>query len=106
MKTIILININKDPGELVSDLVNKLSIHKRRSNCLILDNILLLYYATEYCMKSEKLETYLGDLLAKMKRIKVDNGIFITNKDLSLERNFSEINQFKNQNNIKIITLK
>lgn len=57
-------------------------------------------------MKSEKLETYLGDLLAKMKRIKVDNGIFITNKDLSLERNFSEINQFKNQNNIKIITLK
>lgn len=84
MKTIILININKDPGELVSDLV----------------------YATEYCMKSEKLETYLGDLLAKMKRIKVDNGIFITNKDLSLERNFSEINQFKNQNNIKIITLK
>lgn len=89
MKTIILININKDPGELVSDLVNKLS-----------------YYATEYCMKSEKLETYLGDLLAKMKRIKVDNGIFITNKDLSLERNFSEINQFKNQNNIKIITLK
>lgn len=89
MKTIILININKDPGELVSDLVNKLS-----------------YYATEYCLKSEKLETYLGDLLAKMKRIKVDNGIFITNKDLSLERNFSEINQFKNQNNIKIITLK
>lgn len=89
MKTIILININKDPGELVSDLVNKLS-----------------YYATEYCLKSEKLETYLKDLLAKMKRIKVDNGIFITNKDLSLERNFSEINQFKNQNNIKIITLK
>lgn len=89
MKTIILININKDPGELVSDLVNKLS-----------------YYATEYCRKSEKLETYLGDLLAKMRRVEVDNGIFVTNKDLSLERNFSEINQFKNQNNIKIITLK
>ena len=89
MKTIILININKDPGELVSELINKLS-----------------YYTTEYCRKSEKLETYLGDLLAKMRRVEVDNGIFVTNKDLSLERNFSEINQFKNQNNIKIITLK
>lgn len=89
MKTILLININKDPGELVSELVNKLS-----------------YYTTEYCRKSENLEIYLGDLLAKMRRVKVDNGIFVTNKDLSLEKNFSEINQFKNQNNIKIIILK
>lgn len=89
MKTIILININKDPGELVSELINKLS-----------------YYTTEYCRKSEKLKTYLGDLLAKMRRVEVDNGIFVTNKDLSLEKNFSEINQFKNQNNIKIIILK
>lgn len=47
MKTIILININKDPGELVSELINKLS-----------------YYTTEYCRKSEKLETYLGDLFS------------------------------------------
>lgn len=89
MKTIILININEDPRELVSKLINTLS-----------------YYATEYCIKSEKVEVYLEDLLAKMRRIKVDNGIFITNKDLGLERNFSRINQFKNQNNIKIITLK
>lgn len=48
----------------------------------------------------------LGVKLDHLKKTKVDNGIFITNKDLSLERNFSEINQFKNQNNIKIITLK
>lgn len=89
MKTIILININEDPRKLISKLIELISSFK-----------------VEYSLKSEKSETYLKDLLAKMKRIKVDNGIFITNKDLSLERNFSEINQFKNQNNIKIITLK
>lgn len=71
MKTIILININEYPKNLVSKLVNILS-----------------YYNTEYCMRSEKLEVYLEDLLVKMRRVEVNSGIFVTNKDLSLERNF------------------
>ena len=57
-------------------------------------------------MKSEMPEVYLRDLLIRLRSIKKSIGIFITNKDLNLEKNISEINQFKNYNNIKIITLK
>ena len=89
MKTIILININEDPRKLISKLTELISSFK-----------------VEYSLKSEKSETYLKDLLVKLRRIKKNNGIFVTNKDLSLERNISGINQFKNQNNIKITILK
>jgi hypothetical protein len=89
MKTIILININEDPRKLISKLTELISSFK-----------------VEYSLKSEKSETYLKDLLVRLRRIKKNNGIFVTNKDLSLERNISGINQFKNQNNIKITILK
>lgn len=89
MKTIILININEDPRKLISKLTELISSFK-----------------VEYSLKSEKSETYLKDLLVRLRTIKKNNGIFITNKDLSLERNISGINQFKNQNNIKITILK
>lgn len=89
MKTIILININENPRELVLKLGNILS-----------------YYNTEYCMRSEKLEVYLEDLLVKMRHIKINNGMLATNKDLKIERNLSEINMFKNHNKIKIIIIK
>lgn len=89
MKTIILININEDPRKLISKLTELISSFK-----------------AEYSLKSEKSETYLKDLLVRLRRIKKNNGIFVTNKDLSLERNISGINQFKNQNNIKITILK
>ena len=64
------------------------------------------YHKIEYCMKSEMPEVYLRNLLIRLRSIKKSIGIFITNKDLNLEKNISEINQFKNYNNIKIITLK
>lgn len=89
MKTIILININEDPRKLVSKLAELISCHK-----------------IEYCMKSERLDVYLRALLVRLKRIEKSTGIFITNKDFNLEKNISEINQFKDQNDIKIITLK
>lgn len=89
MKTIILININEDPRKLISKLTELISSFK-----------------VEYSLKSEKSETYLKDLLVRLRRIKKNNGIFVTNKDLSLEKNISGINQFKNQNNIKITILK
>lgn len=89
MKTIILININEDPRKLISKLTELISSFK-----------------VEYSLKSEKSETYLKDLLVRLRRIKKNNGIFVTNKDLRLERNISGINQFKNQNNIKITILK
>ena len=89
MKTIILININEDPRKLISKLTELISSFK-----------------VEYSLKSEKSETYLKDLLVRLRRIKKNNGIFVTNKDLSLERNISGIDQFKNQNNIKITILK
>lgn len=89
MKTIILININEDSRKLISKLTELISSFK-----------------VEYSLKSEKSETYLKDLLVRLRRIKKNNGIFVTNKDLSLERNISGINQFKNQNNIKITILK
>lgn len=89
MKTIILININEDPRKLISKLTELISSFK-----------------VEYSLKSEKSETYLKDLLVRLRTIKKNNGIFVTNKDLSLERNISGINQFKNQNNIKITILK
>lgn len=89
MKTIILININENPRKLISKLAEIVSCHK-----------------IEYCMKSEMPEVYLRDLLIRLRSIKKSTGIFITNKDLNLEKNISEINQFKNQNNIKIIILK
>lgn len=89
MKTIILININEDPRKLISKLTELISSFK-----------------VEHSLKSEKSETYLKDLLVRLRRIKKNNGIFVTNKDLSLERNISGINQFKNQNNIKITILK
>lgn len=89
MKTIILININEDPRKLISKLTELISSFK-----------------VEYSLKSEKSETYLKNLLVRLRRIKKNNGIFVTNKDLSLERNISGINQFKNQNNIKITILK
>lgn len=89
MKTIILININEDPRKLISKLTELISSFK-----------------VEYSLKSEKSETYLKDLLVRLRRIKKNNGIFVTNKDLSLERNISGINQFKNQNNIKTTILK
>lgn len=57
-------------------------------------------------MKSERPDVYLRDLLVRLKRIEKSTGIFITNKDFNLEKNISEINQFKDQNDIKIITLK
>lgn len=89
MKTIILININEDPRKLVSKLAELISCHK-----------------IEYCMKSERPDVYLRYLLVRLKRIEKSTGIFITNKDFNLEKNISEINQFKDQNDIKIITLK
>lgn len=89
MKTIILININEDPRKLISKLTELISSFK-----------------VEYSLKSEKSEIYLKNLLVRLRRIKKNNGIFVTNKDLSLERNISGINQFKNQNNIKITILK
>lgn len=89
MKTIILININEDPRKLISKLTELISSFK-----------------VQYSLKSEKSETYLKYLLVRLRRIKKNNGIFVTNKDLSLERNISGINQFKNQNNIKITILK
>ena len=89
MKTIILININEDPRKLISKLTELISSFK-----------------VEYSLKSEKSETYLKDLLVRLRTIKKNNGTFVTNKDLSLERNISGINQFKNQNNIKITILK
>lgn len=89
MKTIILININEDPRKLISKLTELISSFK-----------------VEYSLKSEKSETYLKDLLVRLRRIEKNNGIFVTNKDLSLEKNISGINQFKNQNNIKITILK
>lgn len=89
MKTIILININEDPRKLISKLTELISSFK-----------------VEYSLKSEKSETYLKNLLVRLRTIKKNNGIFVTNKDLSLERNISGINQFKNQNNIKITILK
>ena len=89
MKTIILININEDPRKLISKLTELISSFK-----------------VEYSLKSEKSETYLKDLLVRLRTIKKNNGIYVTNKDLSLERNISRINQFKNQNNIKITILK
>ena len=89
MKTIILININEDPRRLLPKLTEIVPYHK-----------------VEYCMKSEMPEVYLRDLLIRLRSIKKSTGIFITNKDLNLEKNISEINQFKNYNNIKIIILK
>lgn len=89
MKTIILVNIKEDPRRLLPKLTEIVPYHK-----------------VEYCMKSERPDVYLRHLLVRLKRIEKSTRIFITNKDFNLEKNISEINQFKNYNNIKIITLK
>lgn len=89
MKTIILINVEKDPRRLVSKLAE-----------------IVFYHKIEYCLKSERLDPYLRDLLVRLRNIKKSTGIFITNKDFNLEKNISEINQFKNYNSLKIITLR
>lgn len=89
MKTIILININEDPRKLVSKLVNILS-----------------YYNTEYCMRSEKLEVYLEDLLVKMRRVEVNSGIFVTNHNLSLPEYAHYLRTFATTNRVRFIIIK
>lgn len=117
MRTII---VAETPGKYISFSFEKLRRNKKELKIacwngegkinLILENFKTLTFISchkiEYCMKSERPDVYLRDLLVRLKRIEKSTGIFITNKDFNLEKNISEINQFKDQNDIKIITLK